>query len=365
MGKEQVLIIGAGISGLSLSVNLKISGVPFRIIEKKANWNRKGLAMVIQGEGLKAASSMGILNELESQGKKRQLQRIEDGSGRILKRLNTNLPDPGFIIRRDILHKSLRTRVPELEMDLHPSGFTETDTGVDVEFSDGSTDSFGLVIGADGINSETRTLINGIEDSVSSDKAVSYSGAVIWGMAVDQKYKDIIEIWDKNRMYAMYPITGGTVFSFIYRTARTFSSRPEERAEHIRKYFSSLPQQVIRDALTDLPQEIFFGHIRYTRPKIWNKGRFTLIGDACHSMSPLSGMGANLAMADAAGLAEFISRNAGRKDSLTWLTDFNKKRMSEAGKYYTISKVRTRRSLTGQPGSWIRNKRMRRLDWVY
>lgn len=82
-------------------------------------------------------------------------------------------------------------------------------------------------------------------------------------------------------------------------------------------------------------------------------------------MSPLSGMGANLAMADAAGLAEFISRNAGRKDSLTWLTDFNKKRMSEAGKYYTISKVRTRRSLTGQPGSWIRNKRMRRLDWVY
>ena len=53
-----MLIIGAGIGGLSLAVNLKLVGIPFRIIEKKVQWDSKGLAMAIQGTGLDAALSM-------------------------------------------------------------------------------------------------------------------------------------------------------------------------------------------------------------------------------------------------------------------------------------------------------------------
>ena len=365
MEEKRVLIIGAGIGGLSLAIKLKMPGISFRIIEKQKLWEIKGLAMSIQGQGIKSASSMGILEEIQKHGKSRNLQKIEDSNGRVLKKLIKNLSDDSFIIQRDTLHKSLRNRVPEVEMNLSVTKKVEINNKIYVSFSDGSSDYFDLVVGADGVNSEV--LNTSAENPVyrTGTSPIIYSGTAIWGIKTNIEYKRIFEVWDQKGVCALYPVENGTVFSFIKKVPISFSSSREERASHIKKYFSSFNQDLIKDTLKNLPDEIFFDHIRYTRPEKWNRGRITLLGDACHSMSPLSGMGANLAMTDAVGLAEVIKRSDSIDDLQAELEFFNSIRKKEADRAYQLSRLRTRRALMNFPLNLIRNYKMKKSDWNY
>ncbi|MDA3941702.1 MAG: FAD-dependent monooxygenase [Spirochaetia bacterium] len=365
MENKKILIIGAGISGLSLAINLKKLNIPFRIIEKQAEWNKKGLAMSIQGEGLDAAANMGILTEIKASGVKRNLQRIENSKGKILKEIKTVSNDQSFVIRRDVLHEALRLRVPEVEMDLSVLDFKETQTGLNTTLSDGSSDNFSLAVGADGVNSETSKQITHNTGLLNIEKNTTFSGSVLWGITVSKKYKEIIEIWNKNKMVALYPVDHGTVISFFRKAPKTFQSPRLERADHIKKYFSNFTHPIIMEVLKNLPENIFFDHVRYTRPKKWYSGRITLIGDACHSLSPLSGLGANLAMADAEGLAQVIYKNGKNDDFLDILEEYNRTRKEKADEAYYLSKMRTRRGMLNSPKTILRNRNMKQSGWMY
>jgi len=365
MENKKILIVGAGISGLSLAINLKKMNIPFRIIEKQKNWKQKGLAMSIQGEGLAAASHMGILEEIKVFGIKRNLQRIENSTGKILKQIETNLLDSSFVIRRDVLHEALRLRITKIEMNLSVLDLEETPTGLKAIFSDGSSENFSLAVGADGINSEILKIITKLNNHPNIEKNRVYSGSVLWGITVTKKIKNIIEIWNKNTMIALYPIDHGTVISFFQKSPKSFSSPREDRSGHIKKYFSSFQQPVVKEILENLPKDIFFDQVRYTRPGKWNKGRITLIGDACHSLSPLSGLGANLAMGDAVGLAQIIKDSTNDKKMSKSLEIFNKKRITIANKAYNVSKMRTRRSMLSFPWTILRNLNMKQSYWIY
>ena len=358
MAIKKILIIGAGISGLSLAINLKKMNIPYRIIEKQSKWSRKGLAMTIQGEGLEAASSLGILEEIKSPGKMRNLKKIEDRKARVLRKLVPDYSDQGFVIRRDVLHEALRSGVPDIEMELFVTHLKELKNSMEVTFSDASTDSFSLVVGADGVNSKTLSF-------VSNNSEVENSGFVLWGIEVKKEYDEIIEVWDNKGMCALYPVKEGTVFSFFRKVPKTFKSQRSERAGHIKNYFSSYPQAEIKEVLENLPEDIFFDHIRYTRPVNWNIGHVTLIGDACHSLSPLSGLGANLAMADAVGLSRIIQKNIDTDNFLETLEKYNSKRKEEADKAYFLSKQRTSRGMMAFPGTVFRNIKMKQTRWEY
>lgn len=365
METEKILIIGAGISGLSLAINLKMMGIPFRIIEKQIKWEKKGLAMVLQGKGQAVASSMGILKEIKNQGNNRNLKRVENSKGKVLKYFDYDPSDNSFIIRRDALHEALRSRVTDIEMNKTVYELQETDGDIKIWFSDGDIDKFNMVVGAEGINSKTRNFIRNSAAHGSPDSTVLYSGSVIWGITVKKKYDEIIEVWSNSGMCAFYPIHEGTAISFFRKAPETFYSSRKERASHIKKHFSSYTQLVIREILDNLPDDIFFDHVRYTRPDKWNKGKITLIGDACHSLSPLSGLGANLAMADAEGLALLIKDSRPGNILLHKLEKFNQNRKLEADKAFFLSELRTQRSMTNLPEKWIRNIKMRRPDWKY
>jgi len=365
MKKKKILIIGAGISGLSLAINLEKLDIPFRIIEEQSKWNIKGLAMTIQGEGLNVASSMGILDEIKLKGTRRNLTKIENRTGKVLKHFVDNPDDNSFIVQRDTLHEALQSKLSNIEMDLSVTNINKQENRIKVIFSNGNSDNFDLVVGADGINSTTRNYINNSSTNLSNKISVVYSGSVLWGITLNKKYSEIIEVWDKNRMCAFYPIQNKTVVSFFMKTPELFTSPREERVNHIKKYFSTVSQPLIQEVLENLPKNIFFDHIRYTRAEGWNKGKVTLIGDACHSLSPLSGLGANLAMGDAEGLAKIIHTYGNNEDFLNTLENYNLKRKIKADKAFHLSKLRTNRGMLTFPETIFRDMKMKHSGWTY
>lgn len=365
MEKKKILIIGAGISGLSLAINLEKLNIPYRIIEKQSKWNIKGLAMTIQGEGLEAASSMGILDEIKLKGTRRNLAKIENSKGKVLKHILHNPSDNSFIVQRDTLHEALRLKLSNIEMDLSVSGINKQENKLSVIFSDGSSDNYDIVVGADGINSSTRNYINNSDADASPDSSVLYSGSVLWGITLEKKYNEIIEVWDKNRMCAFYPIQNKTVVSFFIKAPELFISPREERTSHIKKYFSTVSSPSIQEVINNLPEEIFFDHVRYTRPEKWNNGKITLIGDSCHSLSPLSGLGANLAIADAEGLTQLIYKYGSDDNFPDILGKYNIKRKEKADKAFHLSKMRTSRGMIGFPGTILRDIKMKQSGWAY
>jgi len=364
MKQKKILIIGAGISGLSLAISLQKRNIPFRIIERQKDWAKKGLAMSIQGEGIKASSSLGILDEIKKHGTKRNLKKILNSDDKILKTLITDFKDHSFVIRRDIIHNVLRSRVPKVEMGITVISITKKNNNIEVLFSDKSTDTYHIVVGSDGINSKTREYIT-VSNKITKNKSIEYSGYVLWGFTLPKKYKEIVEVWDNNKMCAMYPVDQGTVFSFFMNESETFYSPKQERQKYLKKHFSSFSNKIIQEVLKTLPDDIYFNQVRYTRPKQWSRGKVTLIGDACHSLSPLSGLGANLAMADAESLAQIINLSKNDEDLLKQLNFFNSVRKVEADKAYLLSKLRTQRSMLSFPGKIIRNRKMKHTAWTY
>ena len=364
MKQKKILIIGAGISGLSLAINLQRMKIPFRIIEKQTNWKRKGLAMSIQGEGLNAAASLDILEEIKQKSTKRNLSRIYDPSDKVLKNIATNSHDMSFVIRRDVIHNALRARVPKIKMGISVSNITEKKDLIEVLFSDSSSDTFSMVVGADGINSKTRKYV--LDNNINSNnKDLQYSGSVLWGFTLPQKYNEIFEVWDTNKMCATYPVENGTVFSFFMNVPESFSSPKQERQKYLKKHFSSFSNSIVQNVLHSLPENIFFDKVRYSRPAQWNRGKVTLVGDSCHSLSPLSGLGANLAMADAEGLVQVIKLSNNDEDLSRHLNIFNSVRKVEADKAYYKSKLRTARGMMPLPWKIIRNIKMKQSGWEY
>ena len=364
MKQKKILIIGAGISGLALAINLQRMKIPYRIIEKQFSWEKKGLAMSIQGEGLKAASSLGILEEIKKQSRKRDLCRIENSKGTILKNIPINLNNTSFVIRRDVIHQALRSRIKKIEMGINVNNISEKSDTIKILFSDKSTDTFNMIIGADGINSKTMGYVTGYNKTTKINPA-EYSGSALWGFTLPKFFKEIIEVWESKKMFAMYPVDKGTVFSFFMNVPENFYSQKKERKKYLQKHFSSFSNNIIKEVLQTLPDNIFFDKIKYSRPDHWSKGKVTLIGDACHSLSPLSGLGANLAMADAEGLAKIINMSKNNEDLLNRLNFFNSERKVEADKAYLLSKLRTNRSMLNFPGNIIRNRKMKSAGWTY
>lgn len=192
------------------------------------------------------------------------------------------------------------------------------DGAYNVHFQNGSTGTFDLVVGADGTWSKVRPLL--------SNAKPIYSGVTFIDLSidnVDEIYPRISELVGRGKMFALGSNKGllcqrnGNAHIRVYAALRVPEdwvakrnidfSIPEKTRQGVRAQFAGWSPSLLEliEHSNDLivPRQIYalpIGHGWENRPGI------TLIGDAAHVMSPFSGEGANLAMLDAADLAQAI-----------------------------------------------------------
>ncbi len=358
MKQIKILIAGAGISGLAAAISLSGKGIPFRIIEQKKEWEKRGYAMAVQGEGIDAAASLGIIRDIRTTGVKRTLKKIETYNGKLITSRVPEQQGENYTVTRNFLHTVLARKVSNVEFGLSIKEASYTGGKQHVMFSNGTEDTFDLIIGADGINSPLR-------DSINTGSSIRYAGIGVWNLMIKDYFPDSIEIWDKNTLIAFYPLKEGTSVSLFSRLPGTYFSSMEERKNDILARFKGYRQKAVTSLLQNAEPDIFFGSVRNVQAPVWFDNGIILIGDAAHGVSPLSGMGANLAMADAVGLAEILSSGFSSDATHNNLMRFINKRKAAAEKAFKTGNRRKKRAFLQAPFTLFRNHRINSRPWRY
>src|SRR5690349_23025749 len=167
----KVLVVGAGIAGPTLAYWLLRSGHQPTLVERSPQLPRGGYLVDFWGAGFDVAEMMGIVPQLRERGYAMSEGRVVDRKGRRLARL-----DPSSIVRSNeryvsiarsdlaaVVCDALEGQVPlllgETVAQLHDDG-----DQVRVRFSDGHSEVFDLVVGADGLHSRVRRLAFGADE---------------------------------------------------------------------------------------------------------------------------------------------------------------------------------------------------------
>jgi 2-polyprenyl-6-methoxyphenol hydroxylase-like FAD-dependent oxidoreductase len=298
----RVLIVGAGVAGLALARRLAQHEIDVEVVERMREWDSAGAGLYLPGNAVRALGELGIGPALAARSTPIERQRLLDHRGRLLAEIDVGRFWEGVggcvAIHRAALHEVLREATPEVPVRLGTSV-----TGLEVEdsprvaFSDGSSESYDLVVGADGVHSTTRRLALG-------GPPAGYVGQACWRFVADG-FPDLTD-WTVRlgRGRAFLTVALGEGLVYCYADVNT-NDRADVAGERWRELFADFADPVPR--LLEHASEAYFAPIEEVVAPAWTAGRVVLIGDAAHASSPNMAQGAAMAAEDALVLADLLA----------------------------------------------------------
>ena len=166
---SRILIVGGGIGGMSAAIALAPSGHTVDLIEREAGWRALGAGLTLNGASIRVLGQLGLLDLVIKYGYGAAgTGRVYTESGVLVQDsyrghlFGPNIPNMGGIMR-PMLHEILKDKVLALHVNARTgvsfSSLEQQGSEVEVSFSDGSRNRYDLVVGADGLFSQTRQTI--------------------------------------------------------------------------------------------------------------------------------------------------------------------------------------------------------------
>lgn len=318
-----VLVVGGGIGGLTAAIALRQRGFAATVIEKDPAWSVYGVGIIQQGNVLRAIDAMGILDRYVDAGVGFDAVEVyaPDGtkvarvpSHRLLERYPANL-GVGRRAMQKVLGDAAREAGANIRLGVTADTIADRDDRVTVSFSDGSAEDYDLVIGADGVHSQTRTTI------FSEAEVPQFTGQGVWRYNLPRPDDlDALHVYNGRIGAGLVPIGPDTMYMYL-TTAEPGNPRyrHDQLATDMRQKTASCAP-----AIRELAKQIKNDDEVVYRPLeallvegLWHKGRVVLLGDAVHATTPHLGQGAGLAIEDSLVLAEELARHDGMEPALT------------------------------------------------
>ncbi|GII84643.1 monooxygenase [Sphaerisporangium siamense] len=312
---RKILISGASIAGPSLAYWLDRYGFEVTIVEQAAHLRGGGYAIDIRGTARDVVERMGLLPRLRQLHVDARQITFLNPDGTILTSLRPEAITGGaegldLEVRRGDLANCLYGLVEnKVEFLFDDSIATLDDRGdqVEVTFDSGTRRTFDLVIGADGLHSNTRGLAFGPEERYHRYLGFCFAG---FTLANDLGLQHEGLLWNApGRAATLYaydpgePMHGFLIFARDeppYTAFRTPQAQRDLVAATFPDTLWEIPRMV--DAMR-AADDLFFDVVSQIHMPVWSTGRVALVGDAAHATSFLSGQGSSVSLAAAYVLA--------------------------------------------------------------
>ena len=320
---QTALVIGRGIAGPVTATALTMAGIDATVYEARlsdpSSANGIGGSLALEPNGLAALQIVGADDAVRAAAVPitRSVMSIASKPGREMPSPHS-LP-PRQLIDRGALHCILRDRAEQSGVRIHDGKklirVDEHTAGVTAHFADGSSARADVLVGADGVHSAVRRLIDpdapgarylgllgfeGIADDA-SDTASLEPGTMTFAFGKRAYYlywkrPDGRIGWGANLPWPQY---------LSLKDARAV---PAEDWLHTLRatYANDVPgARLAGETTSDTLQAVGGLHIMPPVPH-WHRGRMVLVGDAVHAPSNSTGQGASLAMESAIQLARCL-----------------------------------------------------------
>jgi 2-polyprenyl-6-methoxyphenol hydroxylase-like FAD-dependent oxidoreductase len=316
----RALIIGGGVAGTAVAMALQKAGFDPVVYEAyPSGGDDAGAFLTIGANGMFALDQIDATEPVANAGFPLTAVDVSDENGRQIAKLPLGGPPAGIPghhhLRRAelyrVLQRAARQRGIPVEHGKRLTDAYEQNGAVLASFADGSSASGDLLIGADGLHSTVRQVIDPGADPP------RYTGErVFYGYAPD------VEPVSDPRTLHMIRGKKGTFGHTVSPAGETWWFARIPGAELSRAQIAKTPPAVWRtelvalfrrdrtpaaDVLMDTSEELLASNV-YDLPGVasWHYGRMMIIGDAAHAASPASGQGASMALEDAVMLAKSL-----------------------------------------------------------
>ncbi len=317
---NDILIIGGGIGGLTLALELHRRGVACRVFESAPEIKPVGVGVNLLPHATKVLSSLGLEPALARVAIETQESVFFNRFGQLIWReplgRRAGYDWPQFSIHRAdlyaILFDEARSRLggDRLQVNKHCVGFTQDDDAVEVRFKDGSTAKGLGAVGCDGIHSVIRKQLYPKEGEP------KYSGVNMWrgvtrGKPVLTGASMIRAGWLATGKMVFYPIrdkvdgAGSQLLNWVFEIETPEYQRWDwNRKASVEDFIAHAADW--RFDWLDVPAMFRASETVLEYPMVdkdplpaWSFGRVTLLGDAAHPMYPRGSNGAGQAILDA------------------------------------------------------------------
>ena len=312
MNHNKILVIGAGIAGITVCYWLKQYGFNPTLIEKSKHLRAGGYDIDIRGVAVDIVKKMGIYDDICAKRTSLLTTRYVDANGQILseeynEKVHFSDGDDVELLRGDLIQILLKTltHIP-CHFDTEITNLSQNDSCVEVTFQNGKVEQYDLVIGADGLHSSTRKM------SFSAKDCSFFNLGYYFGIfsipnylnlnrtkvmfTKDQKIISVDSDKDPNHALVNFCIKSDKSLADI--------SNKTEQIACLKSWGQNLGWE--SDSLLTLmekSEDFYFDTVAQIKMDTWAQGRVALLGDAAYCASLFSGMGCNLALIGAYILA--------------------------------------------------------------
>ncbi len=321
----KALVIGGGFSGMAAAIELRKQGVDVDLIEIDPGWRSYGAGISLGGATLRAFRQLGILDAFLREGNGADGVQIFLGNGHPIGELPTprlagpDTPGGGAIMRpalARLMAEATRASGTQVHLGTGFESIEQDAEGVTVQLTNGRSQRYDLVIGADGLYSKTRQTV------FPGAPTPHYTGQAVWRAVLPRPAEvQCAMMWMGPRTKpGVNPVSKDEMYMFIteHRPLNEHVD-PKDFPRLMRgllEDFSAPLLVQIREQITDTSSIVFRPLEAMLMPQPWFKGRVVLIGDAVHATTPHLASGACIGIEDGLVLAECVGRGGPVQDAL-------------------------------------------------
>ena len=381
---QRVTVLGAGVGGLAAALALALKGADVTVLEQADAIREIGAGLQISPNGACVLRALGLGAGLDAASMRAQAVELRDGrDGDLVLRLDLARlrPQQGYhFLHRadliDLLAKAARAAGVQIRLLQKIETVDLSGPRPRLATALGAQTETGLLIGADGLHSQTRAALNG-------KTAPFFTRHVAWRCIIpaEPNAAPVAEVhMGAGRHLVSYPLRGGTLRNIVAVEERnawveeSWSLRDDSL--EMKLAFEDFSPRV--KSWLDRAEDVYvWGLFRHPVAQVWHKtlpeGAAVILGDAAHPTLPFLAQGASMALEDAWLLADrlanlpvpqaFSAYQTARKPRCTRIVaaaNGNAKTYHLSGLQRSIAHTALRLG-----GRVAPNLALKRFDWLY
>jgi 2-polyprenyl-6-methoxyphenol hydroxylase-like FAD-dependent oxidoreductase len=325
-----ILIVGGGIGGLVLALELHRRNIPCRVFESAPEIRAVGVGINLLPHATRVLAELGLQDELAKVAVETKEAAFFNRFGQLIYReplgRAAGYAWPQFSIHRGdlqaVLFDAVRARLgaERLQLGFHCEGFEQDGTSVALKFKGQGTLKGAAAIACDGIHSVIRKQLYADEGEPRYSGVNMWRGVTRWPPILSGASM-VRAGWLKGGKLVHYPIRnnvdaqGRQLVNWLWEIETPEYKRWDwNRAARVEDFIAGVENWKF-DWL-DVPAFFRAAEVVLEYPMVdkdplpaWSFGRVTLLGDAAHPMYPRGSNGAGQAILDAQCLASRLGES--------------------------------------------------------